>query len=190
MNKIFSANDPDAIERLRDNTKQNVKKTEAQEHPAAARRLRSSGGALVEAATDILSAQNRLVLRNERMLQGLLAVKELLDRPQPTNEKEAELNALIARTRFQDEPVLADYSRTLRTAIRDNDRAAVDYLVMDFQNRLQGAARDRIIRENLSAASSLIPADLLKDVVRSIKSEGLPEISIARQRVLDLLKNS
>jgi hypothetical protein len=190
MNKIFSANDPEAIERLRDKTKQNVVKTESQNLTVSTGRNKPAGGAEVEAVADILSAQNRLVLRNERVLQGLLAAKDLLDRPQPRNEKEAELNTLITQTRFQDEPVLNDYAKTLRTALRDDDRAAVDYLVLEYQNKLQGAAKDRIIRENLSAASSLIPADLLKDVVRSIRTEGLPEIAIARQRALDLLKNT
>ncbi len=189
MNKIFSTNDPDAIERLREKTKPDVRKTETQPLMVAAKRLRSSGAAEIDAAGDLMSAQNRLVLRNERVLQGLLAARELFDRPFPQDEKDAELNTLIDQTRFQDEPVLNDYAKTLRSAVRDNDRAAVDYLVLDFQNRLEGVARDRIIRENLSAASSLIPADLLKDVVRSIKTDGLPEISIARQRVLGLLKN-
>jgi hypothetical protein len=190
MNKIFSANDPETFERLRQKNRQDIQKTEAQNLTAAAKRLQSGGGAGVEAAADLLTAQHRLVLRDERVLQGLLAAKDIMERARPREEKEAELNTLIDQTRFQDDPVLAGYAKTLRAAVRDDDRSAVDYLVLEFQNRLEGSARDRIIRENLSAVSSLMPESLLKDVVRSINKEGLPEITIARQRALDLLKNA
>jgi hypothetical protein len=186
MTKIFSTNDPDAIERLRE--KNQLKRTDSGKGIATGRE-RTASGAGADATEDLSTAQNRLLLRHERVLQGLVSVRELFDRPAPEDQKAAELTALIEQTRFQDEPVLKDYGKTLQAAIRDQDRAAVDYLILDFQNKLASATRDRIIRENLSAASSLIPGDLLKDVVRSIKKDGLPEISIARQRVLDLLKN-
>jgi hypothetical protein len=186
MTKIFSTNDPDAIERFRE--KNQLKRTDAGKDVAAAR-ARTASGSVDDEPETIFTAQNRLMLRHERVLQGLLSVRDLFDRPAPEDRKAAELTALIEQTRFQDEPVLKDYGKTLQAAIRDQDRAAIDYLVLDYQNKLASVTRDRIIRENLTAASSLIPGDLLKDVVRSIQKEGLPEISIARQRVQDLLKN-
>ena len=76
MNKIFSINDPDALERLREQTKQDIiKKPKGLEKSVAAKQLHSSAAQEVQAAQDFLSAQNRLALRNERVLQGLLRLQ-------------------------------------------------------------------------------------------------------------------
>jgi hypothetical protein len=187
MNKIFSSPDADALERVREKNQRDIRKTEDKTASEAEKRLRPAADNRSTVTDEVSAAGNRLVMRRERTLQGLLAVKALFD--QPGDDREARLTALIDQTRFQDEPVLADYTKTLQHAVRDNDRAAVDYLVRDFQGKLQTTARDRIIRENLSAASSLMPEDLLKDIVRSLKNEGLPQITIARQRALELLKS-
>jgi hypothetical protein len=189
MNKIFSTNDPEIIEHFRGKNRTDIKKTASENISSTAKQGHASHTRDADATEQFLSAQNRLALRNESVLQGLLAVKDLFSQPGAPDHREAELNTLITQTRFHDEQVLADYAKTLRTAVRDNDKAAVDYLVIEYQNKLSHAAKDKIIRENLSAAASLMPGDLLKDVVRTIKAEGLPEILITRQRAIDLLQN-
>ncbi len=187
MNKIISSGEGSALERLRDQNKRDIRKTndktQAGEGEKSARESMDGRNAV---ADEVAAAGNRLALRYERTLQGLLSVRALLD--QPAGDREAGLSAILEQTRFQDEPVLADYAKTLRFAVRDSDRAALDYLVRDFQDKLQASARDQIVRENLQAASSLMPEELLKDIVRSLKSEGLPQVSIARQRALELLR--
>jgi hypothetical protein len=188
MNKIISSSDADALDRLREKNQRDIKKSESQIPVEAEKQGKSSPAHREIASDEIAVTGNRLMLRQERTLQGLLAVKNLFERP--ADDREAQLTALIDQTRFQDEPVLKDYEKTLQHAVRDNDRAALDYLVLDFQNKLQASAKDQIIRENLQAASSLMPEELLRDVVRSLKRDGLPHIAIAPQRAIELLQSS
>ncbi|MBN2351687.1 MAG: hypothetical protein JXD23_03885 [Spirochaetales bacterium] len=187
MNKIFSSSDADALERLRDQKQRDIRKPEGK--PAVGKsdsRRRAAGADLLDVADEVSVAGNRLTLRYERTLQGLLAVRTLLEEPE--GDREAGLTAIIDQTRFQDEAVLSDYAKTLRFAVSDSDRIAIDYLIRIFQDKLQSSARDQIIRENLQAASSLMPDELLKGVVNALRSEGLPQVSIARQRAIELLR--
>jgi ribosomal protein L17 len=186
MNKIISSGDADALERLREKNQRDIRKPDEKISAEAEKRLRAAAESNNTVAEEVTTAGHRLTLRHERALQGLLAVRALFD--QPADEREARLTALIEATRFQDEAVLGDYERTLRFAVRDDDRAAVDYLVRDFQDKLQASARDQVIRENLQAASSLMPEELLKDVVRALRQDGVPQVSIAPQRALELLR--
>ena len=186
MNKIFSSSDADALERLRDQKQRDIRKPEVK-FPAGKTEARTSVAGRRDVADEVSVAGNRLALRYERTLQGLLAVRTLLEKP--AGDREAGLTELIDQTRFQDEPVLADYAKTLRFAVRDSDRTALDYLIQNFRDKIQSSARDQVIRENLQAASSLMPEELLKGIVSALRSEGLPRVSIARQRAIELLRS-
>jgi hypothetical protein len=188
MNKIFSSHDPDPLERINRDSKRVTNKS----FDAIEKNMRKALEKTATADDDLSTAGNRLLLRTEQTLGGLQAVSTLLGKAGSAGEKEAMLSAIIRQTRFQDEEVLAEFRPQLEKILANADSAALEKLVAAASDRLGFLVKDRIIRdnlqENIAALSSQDPKNLLHEVVRELKKGDLPQLSVSRQRVIDLLR--
>ncbi|HEQ72586.1 MAG TPA: hypothetical protein ENN69_08865 [Spirochaetia bacterium] len=186
MSKIFPTNETDPIERLQREPKKISDTPFTPTSSGTGRRERSSAPETTH--LDLLSAQHRLQLRNEFTLRALENAGSLVDRTLSPAQKDEGLSSLIREIRFQEHPVLAEYEGRLREIIQKSDQKAYDALLTQARTSLSPNAETEIVRENLAALSSRNPEGMLKDIVREMKTNGLPAHAVARQRVLDLLR--
>jgi hypothetical protein len=147
--------------------------------------------------TEIASRIQKRITREQAVLAGLENVKSYCTSRHYNGSDEEYAEEVIEKTRFGNEKVLEEHRDTLTKAIIDHDNALLNNLIGKTEQKIgylsEELEKNRITRQNLQSLKSFSdinnPEQLIKKVIASIKNEGVPEFSIPRQRIAELLED-
>lgn len=144
---------------------------------------------------EITSRVQRSLTKEQVVLAGLETVHSFMESGMTKDESISFLEEIVEKTQFDNERVLENYQQSLATALEQGNPAPIDELIKKVQDSIDSLTQElemnEMKKQNLRSIKSLSreenPEELMQKVIKSLKEEGLPEMNIPRERIVDLL---
>jgi hypothetical protein len=155
--------------------------------PKSSARIQGAGN--LEEAQERIRVSEHQISKLQSILDSFRRVEGWIDRQSTAGNPKRELTDLIEKAQFRGERVLQPYENDLKDIVAKGDKTTLRRMISDIDRELkQALPRLDFMKENILAARSGHGMDeLMRTVVRDLKSTGVPEMNLKRERVVDLL---
>jgi len=145
-----------------------------------------------ESFLEAASTNQRNLLKTQITVDGLENIALLIQAESSDQKNEKILADIMTNTHFQDERVLSELEDTLLDIVRSRDTEKLASLITKHKQKLLGLTTQENIAQNILSTQpqgkNTEYSKLLINVVKQIRSKGIPQFNLQRDKVLDLLR--